>query len=130
MSASIQIRGIDQAVKKLGLVATTTMLEPPMQRAVLRLQRDMAEYPPQPPASTYRRTGTLGRKWTVKVARLPNGLRGTVGNNTWYAPLVQSRRFQTAVHRRHGWITDTQAVNQNERAIVADFEAALKRATA
>jgi hypothetical protein len=149
MSASIQIRGIDQALQKLGSVATADMLLPPMQRAVLRLQRDMAEYPPQPPRRPGKRnyirgygfeggpatSEHLGQRWTIKVTRHPNGLTGKVGNNASYAPLVQhDSRFpkphQTLKHQSTGWITDTLAMNRNERAITADFEAALKRATA
>jgi hypothetical protein len=135
MSASVQVKGVDQVIAKLGKVAGVDILIPAMNRAVLRLQRDMADYPPQPPRSSYRRMGTLGRKWTVRVTRLANGLRGTVGNNTWYAPLVQhdrrfSRPHQTLQHQGTGWITDAQAMERNERAITADFEATIQRAIA
>jgi hypothetical protein len=127
---SITIRGLENLYKKLGAAAATKILEPPMNRAVLRIQRDMQAYPPSPPNSSYRRTGTYGRRWTVKVSRSGNGLSGTIGNNTRYGPLVGSRMFQTSAHRRTGWETDARAVATNEGAIVADFQSAVDRALA
>jgi len=125
--ASIEIKGVDELIKKLGKVEGVKVLEAPMQRAVLRLQRDMADYPPQRPASSYVRTGTLGRRWTVKVRRYASGLEGRVGNNTVYAPFVQSHRFQSRIHRKR-WQTDAKVIDKNRQAIVADFERAIKQA--
>ena len=125
--ASIEIKGVDELIRKLGKVEGNKILERPMKRSVYRLQRDMADYPPQRPASSYIRTGTLGRRWTVKVSRHSNGLEGRVGNNTVYAPFVQSSRFQAGIHRGR-WQTDTQVVERNRRDIVADFEAEIRRA--
>jgi hypothetical protein len=128
MSAvTIEIRGVDALIARLGKVEGTRILEPPMQRAVLRIQRDMQEYPQQRAGSTYRRTGTLGRKWTKKVRQEGEYLTGRVGNNTSYGPFVQSRQFQARVHRGR-WQTDAQVVNRNMDAIVGDFEAAIRRA--
>lgn len=125
---SIEIRGVDKLLKKLGKVQTHTVLEPPMRRAVLRLQRDMQEYPPQPANSLYRRTGTLGRRWTTRITRSASGLSGRVGNNTRYAPWVQSQRFQRGIHQRTGWPTDIQVIERNRAAIVDDFKRAIDRA--
>jgi hypothetical protein len=127
VSVSISIQGTDKLIAKLGRVEGTKFLRAPMQRAVLRLQRDMQEYPTQRKGSTYRRTGTLGRKWTVRVKQDGAELVGTVGNNTRYAPFVQSRQFQARVHRGR-WQTDAQVMNQNARAIVDDFEDTIQRA--
>ncbi len=60
----------------------------------------LATYPPQDPSSTYRRTGTLGRRWTMQGTR--GGLVITIGNNTPYAPRVQGPE-QTAYFKRVGW---------------------------
>lgn len=38
-----------------------------MQSATLRVQREMARYPPPPSTSRYRRTGTYGRRWTTRI---------------------------------------------------------------
>jgi len=46
----------------------------------------------------YRRTRTLGRKWTTKVEFISGGVVGTIGNATPYGPYVQSRADQAQVH--------------------------------
>jgi len=125
--ATITITGLDRLYRRLDATRATGALVPPMQRAVLRVANRMANYPAPPPRSTYRRTGTLGRRWTVKVIRTANGVQGRVGNNTIYAPLVQSRRFQTRVHRGR-WQTAEDVVEQLESTITADFQAAVNRA--
>lgn len=127
--ASIEIQGIDALIRKLdSMERVNDILEPPMQRAVLRLQRDMAEYPPQRPGSSYVRTGTLGRRWTTQVTRSGDGLTGKIGNNTVYAPFVQSARFQAAVHRGRWNNTDEATLERNRQRIVDDFDNAIQRA--
>lgn len=123
----IEIRGVDALLAKLGKVQGTNILRPPMQRSVLRIQRDMQEYPTQRMGSPYRRTGTLGRRWTTRIQQSGQYLEGKVGNNTRYAPLVQSRQFQARVHRGR-WQTDTQVVNRLARIIIGDFEQAIAEA--
>lgn len=126
--ASITITGIDQLMRKLNnMQDVNEVLRPPMQRAVFRLQRDMANYPPARPSSSYVRTGTYGRRWTTAINESNQGLTGKVGNNTVYGPFVGSQQFQAAVHRNR-WLTDAQAVERNRARIVADFEQAIQRA--
>lgn len=125
---SISITGVDRLVAKFGRVQSLNYLKPPMYRAVYRLQRQMATYPPKPPRSTYRRTGTYGRRWTVRVDMGSDGLTGKVGIRLWYAPVVGSAQFQTQTHRRTGWTTDRQAVQRERSAIVKDFNAEIRRA--
>jgi len=127
---SVKITGLDPLYRKLGNLAATKMLEPPMARAVYRLQAAMQVYPPAPAGSSYTRGGTYGRRWTVKINRGSNGLTGIVGTNVPYAPYVGSRMFQTAQHRATGWQTDAGAVQANEGAITADFQSAIDRALA
>ena len=128
MPINIEIHGIDQLIKKLDRVQAVQVLEAPIQRAVLRLQRDMAEYPPQRTGSRYRRTGTLGRRWTTRVNRSGNGVEGRVGNNIAYGPWVQSKRFQARVHRGHWTNTDEDVLERNRRAIEDDFARAIDQA--
>lgn len=123
--ADIVIEGLDALIKKLGMAAAIDVLEPPMQRTVLRVQRDMADYPRQRP-SAYVRTGTLGRRWTTKVTRQADGIEGKVGNNTEYGPWVQSSMFQARIHRGH-WQTDQEVLDRNEDAIQRDFDNAVQR---
>lgn len=131
MSADLQIsiQGIDNLVAKFGRVQSVKILEPPMQRAVDRLKSTMATYPPRPPKSKYRRTGTYGRLWTVKVEGDSGGLTGKVGIKLSYAPWVGSYRFQAKVHRGR-WSTDQQAIQIHRPAIVKDFNSAIKAAIA
>lgn len=127
MATTIEITGIDDAIATLGLAETITILRPPMQRAVHRLQARMAHYPPQRAPIRYRRTGTLGRRWTTRVTEGADGLVGKVGNNTVYGPFVQSEMFQAAIHRGR-WQTDADVLEQETSAIVADFERAIQAA--
>jgi hypothetical protein len=122
---SITVTGLTELYASVERVAAVAVLEPPMRRGVLRLEAYMKVYPSAPPMSRYRRTGTLGRRWTTRIERTTNGLTGRVGNNVEYGPWVQSERFQVRWHRRTGWHTDADAVRVNEAAIVADFEQAI-----
>lgn len=126
--AEIEIRGVNDLLRKLNRVQAIEVLEPPMQRAVLRVQADMQDYPPAPAGSLYRRTGTLGRRWTTAMVREAGGLVGKIGNNTEYGPWVQSARFQTRGHRATGWPTDEAVLERNREAIVQDFEQAIQAA--
>ena len=126
--ANIEIRGIDALMRKLNNAQdVNNVLRPPMQRAVFRLQRDMAQYPPARPNSSYVRTGTYGRRWTTQLNESGQGLTGKVGNKVSYGPFVQSERFQAAIHRNR-WLTDQRAVDNNRQRIVDDFEQAIQRA--
>lgn len=150
---SIQIRGLDKLYRKLERAAATKTLEKPMQRAVLRLQRRMQEYPPalasiQGPSSMpvrfntrsgravnfvarvpqdYKRTGTYGKRWTTRINKSGNGLVGKVGNNVRYAPFVGSEQFQARVHRGR-WNTDARVVQQEAPGILADFQRTIDQA--
>jgi hypothetical protein len=100
-----------------------------MKRSLYILIFAMAKYPkyPKDAVTKSRRTGTLGRKWTDDIDITQGGMRGKIGNNAEYGPWVQSNRFQTDRHRRTGWITDQQALEQNEAAIRREFETAVRR---
>lgn len=159
MPASIEIKGVDQLIRKMGRVEGVKVLVAPMKRATIRIQKDIADYDNSPkpasgewaawvnshsPAKARQirgayfakvkelgrhpgRTGTLGKKWTVKVSRSANGVTGKVGNNTEYAPFVQSKRFQARLHSKR-WQTDESVVQRNRNAIVADFEREIRNA--
>lgn len=123
----VTVNGVERIVAKMGKLQGVGFLRPPIQRSMIRLQRYMANYPPAPPNSKYRRTGTLGRRWTTQVVEAGGGLTGKVGNNTRYAPLVQSSKFQVKPHRGR-WQTDRDSIRANESAIVRDFEASIREA--
>ena len=115
----IEVKGIEQLNRKLARIQQRldtgdpgSTLRQAMRRAVLRVQAGMMDYPTQRSGSSYRRTGTLGRRWTTEV--LPEGdeLIGKVGNNTKYAPQVQSEKFQARVHRER-WQTDADVLEKS-----------------
>lgn len=138
MAGEIEITwdGLDQLRMRLqrmaGEYAATTgrTLPDAMRRSLYMLVFTLAKYPRQRrPASgraPYRRTGTLGRRWTedIQVTRQPWGLKGSAGNNTEYGPLVQSARFQQPWHKRTGWETDKTALTKNMPKIIREFERA------
>ncbi len=123
----IQLRGIEEAMTQLGVAESIDMLRPPMERSMLLLVADMAKYPAQRSGSRYRRTGTLGRRWTKSVRADYGGLTGTVGNNTSYGPYVQSAERQAWMHQGI-WQTDQSVAHRRQSEIVADFERAIQRA--
>lgn len=147
---SIDIDGLEAVFKKLGKFETLRIMEEPMERSVRKIEYELKEYPPPPAqgewaAKTHpaqkraffallraglikgKRTGTLGRHWTVKIDRTADSLEGRVGNNTSYGTFVQSKRFQTRFHQGR-WKTDQQVVDQLRREIVKDFEDTARKA--
>lgn len=92
-----------------------------MWRAVLRIQSAMQVYPPALPNSSYVRTGTLGRRWASEVTSSGDDLTGRVGNNTEYAPEVQSDEFQRNAFRNR-WTTDKQVIEREGPTITREFE--------
>ena len=123
----IQLKGIDELISKLSSINAMKALEPPMHKAMFRLQTPLATYPPAPANSKYVRTGTLGRRWTTDVDVKSDEIIGKVGNNTEYAPRVQSARFQKPIFKRIGWKTDREVLDQELPAIVKDFQEAVDK---
>jgi hypothetical protein len=90
----------------------------------------MADYPAPPEGSGYRRTGTLGRRWTQtqpSVTMSTTELVVKVGNNTKYGPWVQNEQFQARVHRGR-WQTDVRVLSDLSGQIQNDLDAAVQRA--
>lgn len=125
--AQITIEGIDELVEKLGRVSAHKTLQRPMRRSMETLVRYMKFYPPPISGSSYIRTDILKNQWTSEVTTNHNGLTGKVGNATKYAPWVQSSRFQAGIHRGR-WRTDENAIDENEDAIIRDFQKAITKA--
>ncbi len=124
----IEIKGLPELYKKLGRLATLDYLIPPMQAGIFRLESRMKDYPAAIPSSKYRRTGTLGRRWVSEPVRhTAQGLEQKIGNNTAYAPWVQSSMFQAAVHRNR-WVTDLQVMDEEKEFIIRLFENAVAKA--
>ncbi|MCI0726433.1 MAG: hypothetical protein L0332_06880 [Chloroflexi bacterium] len=102
-----------------------TFLEPAFNRIGARLTSALRRYPPAPAGSTYRRTNTLGRRWTFSVKRSLFGIKLLVGNNTQHGPWVQSADQQARVHQGR-WQTDAQVLEQNAEAVLDEVQEAVE----
>ena len=126
MTANITIRGIPELERKLGRLAAVKTLRPPMEKAVRIVEAEAKIYPPPPPASSYARTGTLGRQWLGRVENRSTSLLGIVGNRTPYAPWVQSPTKQAWMHKGR-WPTTENIVEKTNRQIAGAFEDAIRK---
>jgi hypothetical protein len=124
----LELTGLEAVQKKFGEVGSQNILIPPMQASLYLLQSYMSDYGLLSKKATAHHTGTLGRRWTTTPpVRISNGVRGEVGNNTSYAPWVQSSRFQVAWHRGF-WQTDEMAMRALTPQITEMFNDALAQA--
>lgn len=125
---SIEIQGLDKLVKRYGIWQAYSIVEPAVRRGAMRNQVTMATYPPVPAGSSYRRKGTLGRRWTTKTYNTGEAIYGVTGNNVHYAPRVQDSQRQKPVFKRIGWPTDADAVEKNRKAITDDIRGVILEA--
>lgn len=102
------------------------ILQGPLDRGAFRIEAAMKVYPSQRSGSTYRRTGTLGRRWTTRRISAPGMAGREVGNNTEYAPFVQSSELQAYMHRGV-WQTDEEVIERLAPGIRRDVETTLER---
>lgn len=126
MSLDIQIRGLDELVRDLGMLGVLRVLRAPMIRSMAAVVNRMADYPAPPTGSTYRRTTTLGKRWTQTqpdITENTTELVVKVGNNTAYGPWVQNKQFQAYMHQGR-WQTDEDTL----RSLAPGIEAALNAA--
>ena len=121
MAGSVEVVGLDEVLRKLGNAASPANLMRGMRKATLLVQGGVAVYPPAQPKPMqwkserqrrfvlaalhdgtiqipYRRTGTLGRRWTSEVSAEGNDVVGRVGNNTVYGPYVMGKDGQAGYH--------------------------------
>jgi len=116
---TITIKGLDQLTRKLDSLDKGDYLRPVATAGANLLRNEMRRYPPAPPSSTYRRTGTLGKSWTQKVTGGRGGWLAVIGSFLNYAPYVQDRDRQAQVHRGR-WQT-VQSVAETKRGEVVKF---------
>lgn len=117
-----QAEQLIQALANFPQIAATVVGRA-MDRALILLQGDAADYPEATADSTYRRTGTLGRLWAggARVVKMEGSgagfsLVGRVGNATPYGPYVQDPDRQAQMHRGR-WRTTDQVVRDNAAGI-------------
>lgn len=106
-----QMLGDDEIVALLKKLESPDSMKPAFHRIGVSGKSFLKRYPPQPPNSRYRRTGTLGRKWTFAVRRKLFGIETLFGNNTLYAPDVQGQGTQAEIHAGR-WQTDQDMLDQ------------------
>ncbi len=84
-----------------------TALTKDIQNATAEGNRALAEYPTKPPGSTYRRTNTLKRSWSMAPVTISgNNLQGAVRSNSNIAPYnrdVQGK-LQEPLFFTLGWL--------------------------
>jgi hypothetical protein len=132
-AGDIEINGIEELRRELAQIQAeldagnpSSDLRNAMDRSVKRVQYRMMDYPPQRTGSRYVRTGTLGRRWTTLIVAEGDSLFGKVGNNTEYAPQVQSKELQAKVHEGV-WQTDEQVMQEEKAFIEGEFTAMVRR---
>jgi hypothetical protein len=131
----LQVDGADNLLHGLQRMMAASTRAQPMQRLVDRVRARLEKYPPPPPASTYVRTGDLGRGWS-------NGLvaADALGTNQYmdqvsielhnpveYAPYVQDEEHQAAVHRGR-WTTAQQALKDETDSFLEDLSQSIEQA--
>lgn len=81
--------------------ANATKLRSQLSGWGLDVVNKMASYPPQKP-TRYRRTGTLGRRWTTRgPVQRGDDIEQSAGNNTDYVGYVQGLRADAGAPKRH-----------------------------
>ena len=117
----INVQAVGQAIGGIN-AALIPMVRPVLERWLLRRIGPLARYPSPPPMSRYRRTGTLGRRWTSAQPTWNASAAAwsvRLGNNTPYAPFVQGRQ-QARVHAGR-WRTVEAEVSHAEPQLLSDI---------
>jgi hypothetical protein len=110
----IQLEGDEQAQRLLEALQSAGFLKGVMQDVARQAVASIKVYPPQRPNTDYIRTNTLTRRWTYEVRSTLYGATAVIGNNTSYAPYVQSAERQSWVHEGWGWVTDEEEIARAE----------------
>lgn len=109
----IELIDRQKVIARLSNFKLAELLKRPFQKIMLKMQADIAKYPPPRTGSSYVRTGTLGRRWTTAPIVI-SGLNAKVVNNTKYGPYVQSAKNQAWMHAGR-WQTDEDVMKANEK---------------
>jgi len=115
MSITIEVdqTQADHIKKALGAREFWAAVGRGMARGARRVWQDLPGYPPPPAGSTYRRTGELGRRFSVgEVSVSANSATVPIGNNTPYAGFVvgpdMGSPHQAWMHRGRWWQLDKE----------------------
>ena len=119
MRMTITVSNLEHVTRKLENLERGDYLQGVANAGGQLLRAEMRKYPPPPPNSSYRRTGTLGKSWAQKVTRLAGGWSAIVGTRLNYAPYVQDETRQAEVHQGR-WQT-IQSVAADKKDEVFNF---------
>lgn len=113
------------ADRLLQSIQTPGFLAPTFEMIGAQLNTDLADYPPPPPDSSYRRTNTLGRNWTHEETVGLMSIQTTLGNVTPYARFVQDPEEQAWMHKDR-WQTTKDVLERREQWITNLILAAIQ----
>jgi hypothetical protein len=140
MQTNVKIVGLDKLLRKLDKMGSK-VYRPALAEAGAHLKSVLASYPPQvtgrkqPPKTRrqrlfliwaireglitipYRRTGGLGRRWTVDLR--DGGKTAVVGNNAPHVRYMHADGEQSLFHAAGGWKTDKQVAREEAGAVKA-----------
>lgn len=151
MDTEIIVKGLDELIAKLGRLAAFQNLRQPMADSLNKLWDKVAKYPTPPEPGSfrgfvsakqrryffyalragliqvpYRRTGTLGRRWTMQITQGAESITGILGNNTTYGPWVQDKTQQATIHQGR-WPTAQDVLEKQRAWIVNRFNQAIEK---
>jgi hypothetical protein len=135
MRLKVKVTGLDRLQRQLQRLGRDwpREIEKGGEKALYYVWGEIPPYPPPPPDSTYRRTGTLGRTLTTRRGRTPGALgevrafaeqiRIVAGSAIPYADLVVGAQ-QARVHRERWWKLTTVV-----KDVMGDVTRILQQAT-
>jgi hypothetical protein len=151
---TITITGVAPLLRKLDAITADRTLRTAMNASLSMLQSDLQKYPKPPTAGSfpgfvsvkqrryffwalrsgritvpYRRTGMLGRAWTSRITGRGLNMVGVIGNvmGKSYGRYVQDRQRQARIHQGR-WATVQAVARRRRRAVVAEFQRAIRAA--
>ena len=151
---TITITGLDKALAKLKTIEQLNKhMTPPMVQSLGHLQRRLARYPKKAPGAFtamatprqkraywakvrsgeistmkgggYRRSGTIGRKWSHRIRTHSGGMTGELTNNAPGVIYVQGER-QQPFHKASGWPTVDSVAAKEGKAVQRYFNATIR----
>jgi hypothetical protein len=120
----MSLKAFEEVQRSLGRIAQATKnLTSPTGKALDLLKSRMQEYPPEPPNSTYERTGTLQSSWGSEMV-MSGATLGRVFSDDDIAPYnvyVQDEENQAAIHQDR-WQTYQEVADEKGDEVLALFE--------
>ena len=124
---TVEVRGLDKLQRKFNMSNKVVRRESSdaMEKAAALVHDRAGTYPAQPAASSYVRTGSLGRAFAHRVEAYGGGVKGYVSNSMPYASYVRGED-QAWMHAGR-WATMKQIVEQKQGQIESFFRQAMQK---